>query len=138
MADRISEERRSYNMRQIKSTDTGIEVSVRRMLHSLGYRYRLHDRKLPGKPDIVFASRKKVIFVHGCFWHQHPDLGCPDSKIPLSNQSYWVPKLARTQNRDAANQSLLSNLGWEHLVVWECDLNDLNSLRTRLVNFLDS
>lgn len=138
MADKISEERRSYNMRQIKSSDTGVEMAVRKMIHAMGYRYRLHDRRLPGSPDIVFRSRRKVIFVHGCFWHQHPDPGCLDSRIPKSNQSYWVTKLSRTQHRDLSNQTLLSEGGWEFLVIWECELKDLSTLRGRLVDFLDS
>ena len=138
MADRISEERRSYNMRQIKSSDTGAERTVRKVLHSLGYRYRLHDRRLPGSPDIVFAGRRKVIFVHGCFWHQHPIPDCTDSRLPKSNREYWIPKLTRTQQRDSVNQEMLLDAGWESLVVWECELNDAESLRSRLVEYLES
>lgn len=138
MTDRISEDRRSYNMRQIKSSDTGAERTVRKVIHSLGYRYRLHDRRLPGSPDIVFAGGRKVIFVHGCFWHQHPNPDCADSRLPKSNREYWIPKLARTQQRDSVNQEMLSDAGWENLVVWECELNDAESLRSRLVDYLES
>ena len=136
MADRISEERRSYNMRQIKGSDTSVELAVRRMIHAMGYRFRLHDRKLPGSPDIVFASRRKVIFVHGCFWHQHPNPNCLDSRLPKSNQEYWVPKLARTQERDSSNQKKLSEMGWSILVAWECELRDPESLRSKIAGFL--
>ena len=138
MADRISEERRSYNMRRIKSTDTSVELAIRKMIHRMGYRYRLHDRKLPGSPDIVFRVRRKIIFVHGCFWHQHPDPNCLDSRIPKSNQDYWIPKLARSQERDQTNQLKLSEQGWRHLVVWECELKDALGLRSRIRAFLDS
>lgn len=137
MADRISEERRSYNMRQIRGYDTSVEKTVRKMIHAMGYRYRLHDRKLPGSPDIVFASKQKVIFVHGCFWHQHPNPDCLDSRLPKSNREYWVPKLARTQERDMTNQGKLSETGWSILVVWECELKNPTLLRSRIVDFLN-
>ena len=138
MADRISEERRSYNMRQIKSSNTAVELSVRSMLHRMGYRYRLHDRGLPGTPDVIFSRKRKVIFVHGCFWHQHPNPECSDARLPKSKQEYWVPKLSRTRDRDSVNQTKLSEKGWEHLVVWECELKDQERLRSRLVGFLGS
>jgi DNA mismatch endonuclease (patch repair protein) len=135
--DRISEERRSYNMRQIKSANTGVELRLRRLLHGMGYRYRLHDRKLPGSPDIVFRKRRKVIFVHGCFWHQHPDANCVDSRIPKSRPDYWVPKLKRTQARDLSNQHHLVEIGWTYLIVWECELRDIDLLVERVKLFLD-
>jgi DNA mismatch endonuclease (patch repair protein) len=138
VADRISEERRSYNMRQIKSSNTGIEIAVRKMIHGMGYRYRLHDQKLPGSPDIVFSGRRKVIFVHGCFWHQHPDPSCLDSRPPKSNQDYWLPKLARTQERDRTNQKELSEQGWESLVVWECEMKNKDALCSGITEFLES
>lgn len=100
MADKISKERRSENMRKIRSKNMKPEIAVRKIVHSLGYRYRLHEKKLPGKPDLVFASKQKVIFVNGCFWHQHENVGCVDSRIPKSNQSFWVTKLLRTKQRD--------------------------------------
>lgn len=136
MADRISEARRSYNMQRIKSSNTEIELMVRRLVHSMGYRYRLHDRRLPGSPDIVFAGRKKVIFVHGCFWHQHPDPRCLDSRVPKSNQDYWISKLDRTQRRDSANQQDLSDSGWDSLIVWECELREIATVQSKIKDFL--
>ena len=136
MADRISEERRSYNMRRIKGSNTTVELAVRRLIHGMGYRYRIHDRTLPGKPDLVFRPRRKVIFVHGCFWHQHPDTHCLDSRIPKSRQEYWIPKLERTQERDRTNQQQLLDSGWAYLVVWECDLRNIPALRSRIQGFL--
>lgn len=136
MADRLSEERRSYNMRRIKSSNTQIELKVRRLIHSMGYRYRLHDRRLPGAPDIVFRPRRKVIFVHGCFWHQHPEAGCRDSRRPKSNLAYWMPKLERTKQRDAENQQRLTESGWQSLTIWDCETADENALRERIQDFL--
>ena len=136
MADRISEERRSYNMRRIRSSNTSVELAVRSLVHGMGYRFRLHDRKLPGTPDMVFASRRRVVFVHGCFWHQHPDPECLDSRLPKSNLDYWIPKLKRTQERDLANQQALSERGWNCLIVWECELKNKQTLGVRLAKFL--
>lgn len=136
MADRISEERRSYNMRRIKSTNTQVELKVRRLIHSMGYRYRLHDRRLPGSPDLVFRPRRKVIFVHGCFWHQHPEAGCRDSRRPQSNLAYWLPKLERTKQRDAENQQRLTESGWQSLTIWDCETADEETLRQRIKDFL--
>ena len=136
MADRISEARRSYNMRRIKSTNTQVELKVRRLIHSMGYRYRLHDRRLPGSPDLVFRPRRKVIFVHGCFWHQHPEERCTDSRRPKSNLAYWLPKLERTQQRDAENQQRLTASGWQCLTIWDCETADEETLRQRIQDFL--
>ena len=138
MADRISEERRSYNMSRIKSSNTALELAVRRLIHGMGYRYRLHDKSLPGKPDIVFRPRRKVIFVHGCFWHQHPSADCADSRTPKSNQGYWAPKLERTKRRDAENRQRLIDNGWESLIVWECELQESQNLSARIKHFLDT
>lgn len=120
-------------MAAVRSKDTGPELLVRRLLHGLGYRYRLHGLGLPGKPDLVFASRKKVIFVHGCFWHVH---GCPGSHIPKSRPEYWVPKLARNQERDREHLLALRAMAWKCLVLWECQLEDTHRLTRRLVAFL--
>jgi DNA mismatch endonuclease (patch repair protein) len=107
-------------MRRIRKTDTRPEMIVRRTVHAMGYRYRLHGTKLPGTPDIVLSRHRKVIFVHGCFWHRHD---CPDGrKLPRSNPGYWGPKLKRNKQRDEANLALLRELGWHALVVWECEL----------------
>jgi len=135
MADKLTPERRSENMRRIRSKDTKPELIVRRMLHGLGYRYRLHRRDLPGKPDLVFGARRKVIFVHGCFWHQHTE--CREGRAPGSNTSYWAPKLARNVERDEAARSALDGMGWSSTIVWECELSDLNALASRLRAFLE-
>lgn len=132
--DKISPERRSENMRRIRSTGTKPELLVRSLLHKLGYRFRLHRADLPGKPDIVFPSRHKAIFVHGCFWHQHR--GCIDGRIPKSNSEYWREKLVRNKARDAASRRRLSRMGWPTLVVWECDARDEVSLSNELKKFL--
>jgi DNA mismatch endonuclease (patch repair protein) len=126
---------RSETMRRVKSQDTGAEMAVRRLLHAEGYRYRLHSKKLPGKPDIVFASRKKVIFVHGCFWHQHP--GCVRSNRPSSNTDYWTKKLDRNVARDSENITQIIASGWRVLVLWECQIRDKRLLLQNLKNFLD-
>lgn len=109
---------------------------VRRLLHSLGYRYRLHRKDLPGKPDIVFSSRRKVVFVHGCFWHSHNVPGCRNKRKPKSNAEYWLRKLERNQARDQANIAALDALGWSALVVWECKTKERPALAERLQAFL--
>jgi len=118
--DKLDPQRRSENMRRIRSKNTKPEILLRSLLHRQGYRFRVHRKDLPGKPDIVFAGRRKVIFVHGCFWHQHP--GCREGRIPASRQDYWHPKLTRNQARDAAAMESLAGLGWEILFVWECEI----------------
>src|SRR4051812_24588479 len=115
--DKLSCERRSRNMQNIRSTNTGPELVLRRLLYTLGYRYRLHVRTLPGRPDIVFQSRRKVIFVHGCFWHQHS--ACREGRIPSSRIEYWGPKLRMNQERDSAHCAQLEAEDWKVLVVWE-------------------
>jgi DNA mismatch endonuclease, patch repair protein len=136
VTDKLTVERRSENMRRIRSKNTTPEMRVRRLLHSLGYRYRLHDKRLPGKPDLVFPSRKKVILVHGCFFHQH--VGCIDGRLPKSRQEYWTPKLERNVARDKSNRARLSQAGWRSLVVWDCETRNLESLQRRLLAFLAS
>ena len=123
-------------MRAVKSRDTGAEMAVRRLVYSLGYRYRLHRRDLPGTPDLVFPSRRAVIFVHGCFWHQHD---CSrGARIPKTRRDYWVPKLRGNQNRDRQHQDRLREMCWRVLVVWECDIPDEVRLERRLCEFLDA
>ena len=107
-------------MRQIRSKDTTPELFLRKQLHRRGYRFRLHRKNLPGKPDLVFPSRRKVIFIHGCFWHQHPE--CREGRVPGSRREYWKPKLVRNQQRDALAQTALKEQGWDTLAVWECEL----------------
>jgi DNA mismatch endonuclease (patch repair protein) len=132
--DKLSVERRSDNMRRIRSTDTNPELTLRRLIHKLGYRFRLHRKDLPGRPDIVFPGLRKVIFVHGCFWHQHS--GCREGRIPASRIDYWASKLTRNQSRDAANRTLLEEQGWTVLVVWECELKDVSGVRKSVSQFL--
>jgi len=138
MTDRIEPEKRSANMRAIRAKDTKPELTVRRLIHGLGYRYRLHRQNLPGRPDLIFPARRKVIFVHGCFWHQHEDPACPIAHKPRSNLPYWEPKLQRTKNRDEANTRALKEMGWDVLTVWECSLKPANKegLKEAIVNFL--
>jgi DNA mismatch endonuclease (patch repair protein) len=124
---------RSANMRAIRSKDMLPELTVRSAAHRLGYRFRLHREGLPGKPDLVFGSRRKVIFVHGCFWHSH---NCKSAHIPKSNQAYWVPKLERNRLRDAKNTETLEADGWQVLVIWECETRDESGLKKLLKAFL--
>ena len=122
-------------MRNIRSNDTKPEKIVRSLLHRAGFRYRLHRRDLPGKPDIVFPSRRKVIYVHGCYWHQHP--GYRRCTQPTSNREYWLPKLQRNVERDAENIIALDKLGWSALIVWECQVKDTEALLPRIITFLN-
>jgi DNA mismatch endonuclease (patch repair protein) len=133
----MDDERRRELMRSIRSAETEPELFVRRMLHRMGYRYQKHGRDLPGTPDIVFSGRRKAIFVHGCFWHQHPP-PCPRKPtVPRSNSAYWAPKLARNLERDRENQAALAALGWRFAVVWECELRNPKALAVRLRDFLE-
>lgn len=134
MADTINADRRSENMRRIKSKGMRPELIVRRLVHSMGYRYRLHVPSLPGKPDIVLAKSKKIIEVRGCFWHQHGK--CIDSHIPKSRIQYWRPKLQGNQRRDRKNTRVLEALGWKVFVVWECEVKDLRRITRDLSRFL--
>ena len=121
-------------MRNIRSANTGPEVVVRSMLHRMGYRFRLHVKNLPGKPDIVLPRHGKVVLVHGCFWHQHSQ--CREGRIPNSRQHYWLPKLTRNIERDLEHKKELGKLGWKILVIWECELKDLTRLKAKLIKFL--
>jgi DNA mismatch endonuclease (patch repair protein) len=109
-------------MRSVRSKNTKPELIVRKSLFAGGYRYRIHSAKLPGRPDVVFAGRKKVIFVHGCFWHQHPSASCSSTGLPTSNTAYWEPKLKGNAARDIENLAMLKRLGWKVQIVWECEL----------------
>ncbi|MVA96664.1 DNA mismatch endonuclease Vsr [Nitratireductor sp. CAU 1489] len=132
--DTRSPEQRKRIMRAVKSKNTGPEITVRRLLHAMGYRFRLHRKDLPGKPDIVFPSRTKVIFVHGCFWHGH---GCSKGRPPKSRLDYWLPKLEQNARRDRTKTEQLAAAGWDVLVVWQCELKELEELATRLQDFVD-
>lgn len=124
---------RSANMRAIRSKNMQPELAVRSLVHRMGYRFRLHRKDLPGKPDMVFASRRKVIFVHGCFWHSH---GCKLSHAPKSNLAYWGPKLERNQARDQQHLEALAAAGWQTLVIWECVVKDSKTVEARVRKFL--
>ena len=134
MADHLSRKKRSANMAAIHSKDTSPELAVRKMVHGLGYRYRLHDPKLPGKPDLVFPSRKKVLFVHGCFWHCHTR--CKRATIPKTRADFWQKKLASNIERDRRNRRELRALGWETMTVWECGLKNQQKVSERIDGFL--
>lgn len=125
---------RSENMRRIRGKNTTPELIVRRLLFQHGFRYRLHRADLPGKPDIVFVARRKVIFVHGCFWHAHT---CRVAHRPRTNEGYWSPKLQRNQERDARHLVALRAAGWDVLTIWECELRDGVSVRQKLIRFLE-
>ena len=122
-------------MSRIKGKDTGIEVAVRKRLFSYGYRYRKNDKRLPGKPDIVFPKHKTVVFIHGCFWHMHS--GCKIARIPKSNTEFWINKLNHNVNKDRQNKQLLEEMGWKVITVWECEIEkDLDSVTERIIREL--
>jgi len=135
MSDTRTPEQRRRIMQAVKTRDTGPELMVRRILFALGYRYRLNAENLPGRPDIVFRSRMKAIFVHGCFWHAH---GCRKGRAPKSRLDYWKPKLKANKARDAAQVRTLKKLGWSVLTIWQCETSDADVLTARLVDFLEA
>jgi DNA mismatch endonuclease, patch repair protein len=133
--DNLTRAQRTATMARVRSRDTKPELVVRRLIHSLGYRYRLYRSNLPGRPDLVFPKQRKAIFVHGCFWHGH---WCRAGKNrPRSNVSYWSPKLLRNQLRDVVNRKALQKLGWKVLVLWECQIGNSARLRSRIEKFLE-
>ena len=134
--DIVSPEKRSRMMAGIKGKNTRPEMLVRRLVHGMGFRYRLHRKDLPGSPDLVLPRLRKVIFVHGCFWHRHP--GCGLAYTPKSNTQFWLEKLEANTRRDARALKALDALGWEILVVWECEVSDFPSLSLKLASFLAS
>lgn len=138
MIDTLSPARRSWLMSRIRGKHTSPEMTLRRALHGLGYRYRLHRKGLPGSPDLVFPSRKKAIWVHGCFWHWHPDPACPIAKTPKSRTAYWSAKFTRNRARDARNLQAIVAVGWTALNVWECELHPrkLGATLRRVEEFL--
>ena len=135
MTDIFSREKRSQIMSRVSGKNTRPEVVVRSLLHNMGYRFRLHRKDLPGKPDITLPKYKKVVFVHGCFWHGHTD--CPRSKLPISNQFFWRDKLGKNKERDKVSVNNLIELGWDVLVVWECEIKDTHKLKSKLFAFLE-
>lgn len=132
--DIISAQRRSANMARIRGRDTAPELMVRRLVHRLGYRFRLHRRDLPGTPDLVFPGRGKVVFVHGCFWHRHES--CRFAYEPKSNIEFWRRKFAANQERDARVRGELERMNWQVLTIWECQTADLDALRDVITEFL--
>ncbi|MDR3566460.1 MAG: very short patch repair endonuclease [Syntrophobacteraceae bacterium] len=133
--DRLTTEQRSERMSCVRGKDTKPEMLVRRLVHGQGYRYRLHARDIPGCPDIVFSKRKKAIFVHGCYWRRHR--GCPLARMPKSRIAFWESKLNGNRERDILNLQRLTEMGWECLVVWECELKDKKALQDRTMVFLE-
>ena len=121
-------------MARVRGKDSKPEMAVRRLVHSLGYRYRLHSKHLVGRPDLVFPGRKRVIFVHGCFWHQH---GCRRYRMPRTRLDFWLPKLRRNVERDEEVRQTLAAQGWRCLVIWECQCRDAEALRTLVTDFLE-
>lgn len=138
MADTLTPEERSERMSRVRSKNTKPEMIVRRIVHGLGYRYRLHRRDLPGSPDLALITPRKAIFVHGCFWHRHPDPSCKLARLPKSRPEFWIPKLERNHQRDIEKEQALKAAGWSCLVIWECQLKDKASLTETIKAFLTS
>lgn len=134
--DIYTKEKRSEIMSRIHGKDTTPEIAVRRLIWSMGYRYRISYNKLPGKPDIVFIARKKAIFVNGCFWHFHE--GCSISNIPKTNTEFWMNKFRKNKTRDIKNYNLLDSMGWKYLVIWECEIKkkNIDLLKEKIISFL--
>lgn len=133
--DVLTKKQRSYCMSKIRSKDTKPEISVRKIIYNLGYRYRIHKKNLPGRPDIVLSKHKKIIFVNGCWWHRHNcKLG---RRTPKSRLSYWLPKLRANKERHIRNVKKLRNQGWKVLNVWECKIKDIERLKKKISIFLD-
>ena len=134
--DTLSPSQRSERMSRVRNKNTKPELLVRRLVHRLGFRYRLHAGSLPGKPDLVFPRKRSVIFVHGCFWHRH--VGCALCRMPKSRLEFWKPKLEANRKRDSRNQRLLRKEGWRLLIVWECQLADEHALKNSIIEFLEA
>jgi len=132
--DSLSPKDRSERMSRVRSTGSKPEMAVRQLVHGLGYRYRLHGKGIPGRPDLVFRGRRKVIFVHGCFWHRHT--GCKLARLPKSRLDFWKPKLERNHERDREVHRALRDEGWSSLIIWECEVGDVEKLTVRIESFL--
>lgn len=137
MVDKFSKHKRSEIMSHIKSKNTKPEITVRKIIYSLGYRYRLHRKDLPGKPDLAFIKKKKVIFINGCFWHGHS--GCKKSALPDTNYEFWNDKIKNNVNRDTLNYQRLKDMGWKYLVIWQCELknDNLENIKSDIIHFLN-
>ncbi|WP_312703696.1 very short patch repair endonuclease [Stutzerimonas nitrititolerans] len=133
--DRLSVEQRSRLMSRVKGKNTAPELVVRRLVFGMGYRYRLHLKNLPGRPDLAFLGRKKVIFVNGCFWHGHT--GCRYGQLPKTRLEYWQDKIERNKKRDEENIYSLETNGWQVLTIWQCELRNIEHLREKLINFME-
>jgi DNA mismatch endonuclease, patch repair protein len=133
--DSLSVAQRSERMSRVRAKNTGPEMRVRRLVHGMGYRYRLHARQLPGCPDLIFRRFKAVIFVHGCFWHRHD--GCKFARVPKSKQEFWLRKFEENRARDQRTMSELRRLGWRIFIVWECSLGDLSRVGEQIKMFLE-
>jgi DNA mismatch endonuclease (patch repair protein) len=136
VVDSLTPKERSEIMARVRAKNTRPELRVRKLVFALGYRYRLHDRKLPGCPDLVFGRRRKVIFVHGCFWHRHKR--CALARLPKSRLDFWLPKLEGNKSRDQRNRRALARRGWKVLTIWECQLRDAERLNDKIRRFLDA
>lgn len=133
-SDPLTARQRSELMSRIRSKDTKPEMVVRRLVHGMGYRYRLHAKELPGRPDLVFRPRRKAIFVHGCFWHRH--VGCPANRLPTTRREFWRDKLDSNARRDRRNEAALEEMGWRSLVIWECETKDLDRVAETVRRFI--
>ena len=138
MVDTLTKPERSNRMSRVHCKDTKPELIIRRLVHRMGYRYRLHRRDLPGTPDLVFPRQGKVIFVHGCFWHRHPDRACKLARLPKSHLDFWKPKLDGNFSRDQESQAKLRELGWDVFVVWECQIGSPEQVENILRDFLEA
>lgn len=136
MADTLNTVARSERMSRIKGADTGPELRVRSLIHRLGFRFRLHRKDLPGRPDIVLPKHRVVVFVHGCFWHRHEAATCKLARWPKSRLSFWKPKLEANRERDLRNEEALRQLGWRVLTVWECELKDEQRVSAMIRSFV--
>lgn len=134
VVDTLSPKERSDRMSLIRAINSAPEMKLRRLIHRMGFRYRLHVKELPGKPDLVFTSRSSVIFMHGCFWHRHE--GCKLARLPKSKLEFWLPKLEKNKNRDLQNQFQLKSLGWRVLIVWECEMANIEKVSEVVREFL--
>lgn len=134
--DSLSPAERSEIMARVRSKNSQPELFVRKLVFALGYRYRLHVKDLPGHPDLAFRKRRKVIFIHGCFWHGHA--GCTLARIPKSRLEFWVPKLEGNKQRDRRTERALRKDGWRVLTIWECQLKNTENLESRIRRFLDA
>jgi DNA mismatch endonuclease (patch repair protein) len=136
--DTLTRRERSERMGRVRNRDTSPELFVRRLVSALGYRYRLHVGRLPGRPDLVFARHRKLIFVHGCFWHRHGSTRCKLARLPKSRLEFWLPKLTNNSERDRRHLATLRRAGWRALVIWECELANVAALNNRVRRFLEN